>query len=148
MKRILLAAALAVGAGLAQAAEIVKVPVSGSVEDAMDRLVSVVEGAGATVFARVDHAGGAGKIGETLAPMQLLMFGNPRIGTPALQDAPMAGLMLPLRVLAYEDADGAVWLAYEDPAAMLSGVGATAGADYVGKIAGALKTLTAKAAGD
>lgn len=146
MKRIFLAFGLSMWAVAAQAAEIVKVPVTGSVAEAMNRLIVAVEGAGALVFARVDHAGGAAIAGADLAPMELLIFGNPAIGTPAIQDAPMAGLMLPLRVLAYEDAEGKVWFAYEDPAAMMADVGGSEGAEYLAKMTGALKALTGAAA--
>lgn len=132
---------------LAAGAEVVKVPASADVPETMDALVAAVKGAGATVFARVDHAKGAEGIGEDLQPAQLLIFGNPKLGTPAMQDDIQAGLLLPLRVLVYEDA-GKVWLAYEDPAEMLTaldGIGPEAG--YLPVMAGALAKLTAKAAG-
>lgn len=120
---------------------------TGSVAEVMNRLVEAVEGAGALVFARVDHAGGAAQVGMDLRPMELLIFGNPRIGTPALQAAPLAGLMLPLRVLAYEDEDGKVWLAWQDPGEMLDEAGGDDDAAYVAPIASALDKLTSAAAG-
>ena len=64
-----------------------------------DKLVAAVEGAGAKVFARVDHAAGAASVDQQLAPMTMVMFGNPKMGTPILQNAPEAGLDLPIRVL-------------------------------------------------
>ncbi|MCK0138139.1 DUF302 domain-containing protein [Aliiroseovarius sp. F47248L] len=127
--------------------EIVKVPASGTVPDTMDALEAAVGNAGATVFARVDHAGGAASVDMELGASQLLVFGNPKLGTPAMQDDPLAGLMLPLRVLVYEDADGAVWLAYEAPADMLGEFGIAGDAPYVGMMEGALDKLTAAAAG-
>lgn len=149
MKRIILAAALALTGSIAQAGAhmegIVKLEASGTVAEVIDRLEAAVEGAGATVFARVDHAGGAQKVDMELRPMQLLIFGNPKIGTPALQDAAMLGLQLPLRVLAWEDAEG-VWIAYEDPAAMVASAGGDLQAEYVTMMAGALEKLTAAAA--
>ena len=63
----------------------------------MDALEAAVTGAGATVFARVDHAAGAEGIGMALTPAQLLIFGNPALGTPAMQADPLAGLYLPLQ---------------------------------------------------
>lgn len=128
-------------------AEIVKVPASGSVADTMDALEAAVGNAGATVFARVDHAGGAASVDMELAASQLLVFGNPKLGTPAMQDDPLAGLMLPLRVLVYEDGEGAVWLAYEAPADMLGEFGIAADTPYVGMMTGALDKLTTAAAG-
>lgn len=148
MKRFITAAALTLAALPAHAGEdIVKVKANADVAQTMDALEAAVTGAGATIFARVDHAGGAAKIGMKLAPGQLLIFGNPKLGTPAMQDDPLSGLYLPLRVLVYEDADGQTWLAYEDPAEMLEDLNVPADADYVKKMTGALGKLTAKASG-
>ncbi|MEM8539364.1 MAG: DUF302 domain-containing protein [Pseudomonadota bacterium] len=80
-----------------------------------DKLVAAVEGAGAKVFARVDHAAGAASIDAELAPMTLVMFGNPKLGTPILQNAPQAGLDLPIRVLIWDD-NGSTKIGYLDPA--------------------------------
>ena len=79
----------------ASAGEIVKVEASGDVAATMDALEAAVNGAGATVFARVDHAGGAKKVDLELADAQLLIFGNPKLGTPAMQDDALAGIFLP-----------------------------------------------------
>lgn len=128
--------------------DIVQFPAAGDVASTMDALQAAVEGAGATVFARVDHAGGAMKEGLELAPSQLLIFGNPKLGTPAMQDDPLAGLFLPLKVLVYRDGAGQVWLAYEKPAGMLDDLdGISDDAAYIKKMTGALSKLTAKAAG-
>jgi len=79
---------------------------------------------------------------------QLLIFGNPKLGTPAIRDNPLAGLYLPLKVLVYQDADGLVWLAYEDPKETLEDLpGIKNDAAYIAKMQGALNKLTAKAAG-
>ncbi|MEM7597344.1 MAG: DUF302 domain-containing protein [Pseudomonadota bacterium] len=134
--------------GWAKNDDLIKVQASGDVAATMDALEAAVTGAGATVFARVDHAGGAEKVGLDLAPSQLLIFGNPKLGTPAMQDDPMAGLFLPLKVLVYRDGAGQVWLAYEDPRAMfedLGGIGQDA--KYLDMMTGALAKLTGKAAG-
>ena len=150
MKNAIAAVALVLTAlpALADEDSIVKVKSASDVATTMDALVAAVEGAGATVFARVDHAGGAMKAGMELAPEQLLIFGNPKLGTPAIRDNPIAGLHLPLRVLVYQDGDGTVWLAYEDPAKSLPELdGIAADAAYLGKMNGALGKLTSKAAG-
>ena len=104
---------------MADVQDIVKVKANGDVASTMDALEAAVKGAGARVFARIDHAGGAEKAGLELAPSQVLIFGNPKLGTPAMQADPLAGLFLPMKVLVYEDADGQVWVTYEDPAEML-----------------------------
>lgn len=147
MRNFAAAAALSLMALPGWATEIVKVEAAADVASTMDALEAAVTGAGATVFARVDHAGGADKVGMELAPEQLLIFGNPKLGTPAMQDDPLAGLYLPLKVLVYEDAEGQTWLAYEDPAAMMAGLNVPEGAEYVKKMTGALAKLTGKAAG-
>ncbi|KUF12065.1 DUF302 domain-containing protein [Pseudoponticoccus marisrubri] len=148
MPRILPALSLvaALLPGLASA-EIQRVEAARDVPATMDALQAAVEGAGATVFARVDHAGGAADVGMELSPAQLLIFGNPQLGTPAMQDAIEAGLHLPLRVLVYEDDAGQTWLAYEAPAETLTALdGIEAEADYLSKMAGALEKLTGAAA--
>lgn len=125
-----------------------RVPAQGSVEAVTNRLAAAVEGAGARVFARVDHAAGAAEAGMELRPAQLLVFGNPKLGTPAMQDDPRAGLMLPLRVLVYEDEDGQVWLTYEEVEEMFDDLDIDDDADYVERMEDALENLTDKAAKD
>ncbi len=151
MKRFLTAAALVAATALpghASEDDIMKRQAQGDVPAVMDALVAAVEGAGATVFARIDHAAGAEGAGMTLAPSQVLIFGNPALGTPAMQDNPMAGLFLPLKVLVYEDAQGQVWLAYEDPEETLDDLaGVDDDAAYIGQMRMALLRLTEAAAG-
>lgn len=150
MKNLIAAGAMALmsGAAMASDEDIVKVPATSDVAGTMDALATAVEAAGATVFARVDHAAGAASVDMDLAAAQLLVFGNPMLGTPAMQDDPLAGLYLPLRVLVYEDAAGQVWLAYEDPEETLEDLdGISDDAGYIAKMQGALGKLTAKAAG-
>lgn len=87
-----------------------------SAQDTMDRFEEIVTGKGLTVFARIDHAAGAAKIGKTLRPTEVLIFGNPQGGTPFMECAQTVGIDLPLKVLVWEDATGQVWLGYNDPA--------------------------------
>ena len=146
MRALIWAGILAMAGGAAMAQDIMKVETDKSVQEAMDALETVVGNAGATVFARVDHAAGAGKVGLDLAGSQVLVFGNPKLGTPAMQVDPLAGLFLPLKVLAYEDDAGQVWLAYEDPAATMQGLDGVSDAPVIEKMQGALKKLMAAAA--
>lgn len=148
MKRIL---SLVLIAGLGQAAlaeedDITKVASDKSVAETMDALQAAVTGAGATVFARVDHAGGAKGVGLALDDSELLIFGNPKLGTPAMQADPLAGLFLPLKVLVYQDAGGQVWLAYEPPAETFDDLAVPGDAAVLKTMAGALGKLTAAAA--
>jgi uncharacterized protein (DUF302 family) len=87
-----------------------------SVGEAIDRLQAAVTAAGLLVFARIDHAGNAAQAGMRLRPTELLIFGNPRGGTPLMQDRQTSGIDLPVKALAWQDADGNVWLTYNDAA--------------------------------
>ena len=127
--------------------DILRVEATGDVATVMDRLEAAVTGAGATVFARVDHGAGAASVEMELADAELLIFGNPKLGTPAMQADMHAGIFLPLRVLVYADADGQTWLAYEDPREMLDDLSIPADAPFLGAMEGALKKLTGAAAG-
>jgi uncharacterized protein (DUF302 family) len=89
---------------------------SHSVSATIDRLETRLKERGIIVFARIDFSGDAGRAGLTMQPEQLLIFGNPKAGTPLMLAEPAAGLDLPLKALAWEGADGKVWLAYNDPA--------------------------------
>lgn len=146
-KHIILAATLAVvGAGQALADDLMRVKTDKSVGAAMDALQAAVEGAGATVFARIDHGAGAKTVDMDIGDMQLLIFGNPQMGSPIMSADPLAGLFLPLKVLAYADADGQVWLVYEDPDETLDDLKVDDDHPVIGKMQGALKNLTAAAA--
>ncbi|MEI9414772.1 DUF302 domain-containing protein [Mesorhizobium sp. Cs1321R2N1] len=84
------------------------------VTETIDRLAEVVKRAGLLVFARIDHQAGARDVGTTLRPTELLIFGNPKGGTPLMQDQQLAGIDLPVKALAWEDEHGKVWLCYND----------------------------------
>jgi uncharacterized protein (DUF302 family) len=83
-----------------------------------------------TVFARIDHAANATRAGMQLRPTELLMFGNPRAGTPLMQDRQTIGIDLPVKALAWQDAEGRVWLTWNDTAwlAERHGLGAASAA--------------------
>jgi len=85
------------------------------VVETLDRFEEQVRAKGMTIFARVDHADGAAKVGLQLDANQVLIFGNPAAGTPLMHSAATAGIDLPLKALAWQDAEGQTWLAYNDP---------------------------------
>ena len=85
-------------------------------KDTMSRLEAEVKARGMTVFARIDHAAGAAGAGLSLRPTELLIFGNAKAGTPLMQTVQTTGIDLPLKALVWEDASGATWLSYNDPA--------------------------------
>ena len=86
-------------------------PVAGT----LDRLESLLKEKGVLVFARIDFSGDAGRAGLHMRPEQLLIFGNPKGGTPLMQAVPTVGLDLPFKALVWEDAEGKTWLGYNDP---------------------------------
>lgn len=108
----------------------------------LDRLGIALERAGITVFARIDHAKGAKKVGLELAPTALIIFGTPKIGTPLMQSNPRIGLDLPLKALAWQDADGAVKLGYTDPAWLAKRHGITDRGEVFKRMTGALNKFT------
>ncbi|WP_245220427.1 MULTISPECIES: DUF302 domain-containing protein [unclassified Ruegeria] len=147
MRRLILACVFSFGGALtAMADDLIKVQSDKSVAEALDALEVAVGNAGATVFARIDHAAGAEKIGTPIPANQVLIFGNPALGTPAIQIDPRAGLFLPLKVQAYEDANGQVWLIYEDPKETLDDLNDVDKSPVIEKMRGALAKLTAAAA--
>jgi uncharacterized protein (DUF302 family) len=95
---------------------IISWPSRHSVPETIDRLEALLEAKGIKVFARVDHSREAAAAGLTMPPTQLLIFGNPKAGTPVMLAAPTAAIDLPLKALAWEDAQGKVWLGCNDPA--------------------------------
>lgn len=86
-----------------------------SVQATTDKLEKNLKDKGMTVFLRVDHAQGAQKIGRALRPTQLIVFGNPKVGTSLMQCSQSAGLDLPLKALVWQEKAGQVWLSYNDP---------------------------------
>lgn len=86
-----------------------------TVPETLDRLEAILRAKNITVFARVDHSGEATKVGLAMPPTQLLIFGNPKSGTPIMLAAPLSAIDLPLKALAWQDADGKVWLTINDP---------------------------------
>jgi uncharacterized protein (DUF302 family) len=92
--------------------ELVTLPSAHSASETIARLKSLVAEKGIQVFADIDHAAEAKKVGLPLRPTQVLIFGNPKAGTPMMQGRQTIGLDLPLRALVWEDEEGKVWLAY------------------------------------
>ena len=85
-------------------------------KETMDRLEIVLKEKGLTIFARIDHAAGAAKIGKQLRPTEVLIFGNPQGGTPFMECSQTVGIDLPLKALVWMGESGQVWLGYNDPA--------------------------------
>jgi uncharacterized protein (DUF302 family) len=115
--RSALCTALLLACGAALAADgLVAIKSAHPPKTTLDRFEATAKERGLTVFARIDHAAGAQKVGKTLRPTELLIFGNPRGGTPLMECAQSSGIDLPLKALVWEDAQGQSWLGYNDPA--------------------------------
>ena len=91
---------------------IVKIPSHHSVDETVDKLKTILKSKGVTLFALVDHSGEAEKVGMKMPPTKLLIFGNPKGGTPLMLAAPSAALDLPLKILVAKDSQGKVWISY------------------------------------
>lgn len=115
-----------------------------SVSETMDRLEAAVTSKGARVFARVNHAAGAQKIGQTLSAEEVLIFGNPRLGTPLMKMDPRIGLDLPVKVLVWDD-QGQTRIAFLDPAKLGAWYGIEADNPTLVKMRGVLEAVTRKA---
>ena len=86
-----------------------------SVSETLQRLESALEAGGVTIFAHIDFSGDAQRSGLSMQPAQMLLFGNPKAGTPLMVAAPTLAIDLPLKVLVWQDAEGTVWLTYNRP---------------------------------
>jgi len=95
---------------------VTSVPSRYSVDETIRRIDEVARGKGLAVFARIDHRAGAKEAGLEMQDEQVLIFGNPRAGTPLMVARPLVGLDLPLRVLIWRASDGRVWVTYQDSA--------------------------------
>lgn len=138
---------LAVAAATAHAADgLIMVESRYPPGETMDRLVAAVSEKNLKVFARIDHAAGAASIGEELRPTELLIFGNPKGGTPFMKCAQTVGIDLPLKALVWQDGNDRVWVGYNDPA-FLAGRHATVGCPVVTGMSKALAGLAKTAAG-
>jgi len=94
---------------------IVDVPSNHSVDETVERVKSILQSKGVTLFAVIDHSGEAEKVGMKMPPTKLLIFGNPKGGTPLMLAAPSVAIDLPLKILVWQDGQGKVWLSYNTP---------------------------------
>ena len=115
-----------------------------SVDETVARLQGILNAKGVTLFALVDHSGEAKKAGLEMRPTKLLIFGNPAAGTPVMLASPSIAIDLPLKVLVWEDAEGAVWLSWNSPEYLQQRHGVP---DDLVKNIGVAAALAAKAAG-
>jgi len=90
-------------------------PSNHPVDQTVDRLKTILQSKGVTLFALVDHSGEAEKVGMKMPPTKLLIFGSPKAGTPLMLATPSIAIDLPLKILVWEDGEGRVWISYNSP---------------------------------
>ena len=124
---------------------LVSVKSTHSVKDTADKLENILASKGMTVFNRINHAEGAKKVGTAMPPTELFIFGNPKVGTPLMVCSRSVAIDLPQKALIWEDAQGQVWLTYNDPAYLAERHGITGCQEVLKKVAIALKNFAAAA---
>lgn len=112
-----------------------------SVSATVEKLEQTLISKGMTIFNRIDHAGGAKKTGQTLRPTRLVIFGNPKVGTPLMQCAQTMAIDLPQKILIWEDNKGDVWLSYNDLRYLAKRHEARGCDDVLEKVAGVLNNV-------
>ena len=146
---VLIAFGLVVGVapqGMAQS-QLTTIESMYSVEETADRLAETLEAKGIKIVARIDHAAGAKSVGLDMPATEVMMFGNPKLGTPLMLANPEIGIDLPMKMLIWQGADGKVRLGYIEPASLMTRYG-IAGKDEVFKtMAGALAAFAKAATG-
>jgi|TARA_R110001583_G_scaffold102342_1_gene248926 uncharacterized protein (DUF302 family) len=113
-----------------------------SAKETADRFESIIKDKGFTVFARIDHQKNAAGVNLTLRPTEVIIFGNPNIGTQLMQCNQLVAIDLPQKVLVSEDADNKVWLSYNNPQYIKQRHSITGCDEVIDKISGALNTLS------
>jgi len=115
-------------------------------KETIDRLEVEIRAKGMEVFVRIDHAAGAAKVGLTLAPTELIIFGNARGGTPLMQSVQTVGIDLPLKILVWQDTANKTWLSYNEPSWIAQRHGVVGTESTIDKLTELLGTITREAA--
>ncbi len=117
MKKIILAALsiLCIAIPVAAADGVVNIPSTFNVEETADRMESILNEKGMTIFKRIKHSEAAGKVGIELRETELIIFGNPKVGSPLMKCQQSVALDLPQKALIWEDDKAQVWISYNDP---------------------------------
>ena len=115
-------------------------------KETMDRMEAEIRANGMTVFARIDHATGAAKVGLPLRPTEVIVFGNARGGTPLMQSIQTVGIDLPLKALVWQDTAGKTWISYNEPSWIAQRHGIANAEPVVAKMAALLSAIANAAA--
>tara|TARA_R110001583_G_scaffold40778_6_gene130117 strand:- start:55 stop:507 length:453 start_codon:yes stop_codon:yes gene_type:complete len=144
MKKILSVATLLLTASfpLFATESLIKYESQYSVKETADRFESIAKSKGLTVFARIDHQKNAGSVDLTLRPTEVIIFGNPKVGTPLMQCAQSVAIDLPQKILVSEDAEHKVWLTYNNPEYLKERHEMTGCDEVIKKVSGVLSNLS------
>lgn len=134
--------ALALPLSAVAADELTTKPSKYSVKETVDRLTAVLKDKGIAPAARVDHAAAAKAAGLELKPTEVLMFGNPKLGTPLMQTNRHVAIDLPMKVLVWEDDAGKVWIGYTPPSTLEARYKIDGRDEILKTLAGALDAFT------
>ena len=124
----------------------VNVPSKHSVSDTADRLIKILESKGMKIFNRIPHSEGAKSVGVDLPPMELVIFGNPKVGSPLMRCANSVAIDLPQKALIWQDQDKAVWISYNQPGYLKNRHDIQGCDEVLKKVEGALAGMTRAAA--
>ena len=144
---IVILVSLAASAALAESG-LVTVRSSFSVRETGNRLERQLEERGMKIVARIDHAAGADSVGLALRPTELLIFGNPKVGTPLMQCSQSVAIDLPQKMLIWQDESATVWLSYNDPYYLAERHELQGCDENIGKVAEALASFARAATAD
>lgn len=125
---------------------LVNVKSNHDVKTTADKLEKILKEKGMKVFTRINHAAGARKVGKELRPTELVIFGNPKVGTPLMQCAQSVAIDLPQKMLIWQDAAGATWLTYNAPSYLMTRHTIKGCDGVIKKVTGALKNFANAAA--
>ena len=148
MKKLLMATSLVlIFAMQTMAADgVIDVQSAFTVKETADRLESILNEKGMTIFNRIKHSEGAGKVGIALRETELLIFGNPKVGSPLMKCRQSVAIDLPQKALVWEDHASKVWISYNDPVYLEKRHGITGCEEVISKIKKALSGITRAAA--
>jgi len=148
MKKVIitLLALLCISVPALAADGLVTVPSTFSVGETADRLENVLHEKGMTLFNRINHSEAAANVGVELRKTELIIFGNPKVGSPLMQCQQSVAIDLPQKALIWEDADAKVWISYNDPAYLEKRHTITGCEEVLAKIGAALAGITKAAA--
>jgi len=142
MKKLISLGIILFSASLSAADGLVKLESNYTVKETADRFENIAKSKGLTLFARIDHQQNARGVGLELRPTEVIIFGNPKVGTPLMQCAQNVAIDLPQKVMVNEDANSKVWLTYNNPEYLMKRHGIKGCDNVINKISGVLSKLS------